>query len=55
MFLIKSTLTLMHNKNVSRWLDMELENSAKTRFDENLPKSSKDWDDYIKDLYKRYP
>ena len=55
MYLIKSTLTLMHNKNVSSWLDMELENSRKVRFEENLPKTSKEWDDYINYLYKKYP
>ena len=55
MYLIKSTLTLMHNKNVSSWLDMELENSKKVRFEEGLPKTSKEWDDYIEYLYKKYP
>jgi len=54
MYLIKSTLTLMHNKNVSSWLDMELENSTKYR-KEKMPKTSKEWDDYIEYLYKKYP
>jgi hypothetical protein len=45
----------MHNKNVSKWLDMELENSKKVRFEEDLPKTSKEWDDYIEYLYKKYP
>jgi len=53
-FLIKSTLTLMHNKNISKWLDMELENKMSS-YKEDLPKNSKDWDDYIKNLYERYP
>ncbi len=54
MYLIKSTLTLMHNKNISRWLDMEWENSMKYH-KENMPKTSKDWDDYLDYLYKKYP
>ena len=53
-FLIKSTLTLMHNKNVSKWLDMELDNSMKY-YKENTPKTSMEWDDFIKNLNENYP
>jgi len=51
MFLIKSTLTLMNNKMIERWFDLEDE-CGKIAYQK---KTMKELDDYIKDLYKRYP
>ena len=50
-FLIKSSLTLMNNKMIERWFDLEDE-CGKVAYEK---KSMKELDDYIKDLYKRYP
>ncbi|MHA1344358.1 MAG: enoyl-CoA hydratase/isomerase family protein [Promethearchaeota archaeon] len=50
-FLIKSTLTLMNNKMIERWYDLEDE-CGKVAYEK---KTMKELDDFIKDLYKRYP
>lgn len=51
LFLIKSTLHIMYNKNISRWFDLEDE-CGKIAYQK---KSVKELDDLIKDLYTRYP
>lgn len=50
-FLIKSSLTIMHNKMISRWYDLEDEcgEAAYQR------KSMKELDEFIEELYSRYP
>ena len=51
MFLIKSSLTLMHNKYIETWVELEEDcNSAILE-----KRSFKEWDEYIQDLYKRSP
>jgi enoyl-CoA hydratase/carnithine racemase len=51
MFLIKSSLTLMHNKYIESWVKMEEEctNAALKR------KPYEEWDEFIQDLYQKYP
>ena len=48
-FLIKSALTLMNNKMIKRWFDLEDE-CGKVAYEK---KTMKELDDYIKDLYGR--
>jgi len=51
MFLVKSTMTLMHNKYIERWLDLEEESfqvAAKKR-------PGKKWDEFIQHLFDTYP
>jgi len=50
-FLIKSTLTLMNNKMIERWYDLEDE-CGKVAYEK---KTMGELDEYIKDLFKRYP
>jgi len=50
-FLIKSTLTIMNNKLISRWYDLE-DNCGEAAYKKM---SMKDLDSYIKELYKKYP
>ena len=50
-FLIKASLTLMNNKMIERWFDLEDE-CGKVAYEK---KTMKELDDYIKDLFKRYP
>lgn len=50
-FLIKSTLTLMNNKMIERWYDLEDE-CGKVAYEK---RTMKELDDYIKDLFQRYP
>ena len=51
MFLIKSSLTLMHNKYVETWVELEEDcNSAILE-----KRSFKEWDEFIQDLYKKSP
>ena len=52
MYLIKSTLTLMNNKHIDRWFDLEDEAGDISR---STRKSMKEWDEIIQDLYKKYP
>ena len=51
MFLIKSSLTLMHNKYVENWVKMEEDCSSAVL----IKRSYKEWDEFIQDLYKKYP
>ena len=51
MFLIKSSLTFMHNKYIEAWVELEEDcNSAILE-----KRSFKEWDGFIQDLYKRSP
>lgn len=51
MFLIKSSLTLMHNKYVETWVELEEDcNSAILE-----KRSFGEWDEFIQDLYKKSP
>ncbi|MHA1148239.1 MAG: enoyl-CoA hydratase/isomerase family protein [Promethearchaeota archaeon] len=50
-FLIKSSLTIMNNKMIERWFDLEDE-CGKIAYEK---KSMKELDEYIKVLYNRYP
>ena len=51
MFLIKSSLTLMHNKYVETWVELEEDcNSAILE-----KRSFKEWDEFIQDLSKKSP
>jgi len=51
MFLIKSTLTIMNNKFIEKWFDLEDE-CGNVAYDK---KTMKELDDFIKALYKKYP
>jgi len=51
MFLIKSSLTIMNNKLIERWFDLEDE-CGKAAYQK---KSMQDWEDFIKKLYENYP
>lgn len=50
-FLIKSSLTLMNNKMIERWFDLEDE-CGKVAYEK---RTMKELEDYIKDLFERYP
>jgi len=51
MFLIKSSLTLMHNKYIESWVKLEEDCSNAVL----KKRSFKEWDEFIQDLYKKYP
>lgn len=51
MFLIKSTLTIMNNKLIEKWFDLEDE-CGKAAYQK---RTVKEWEDFVQDLYKRYP
>jgi enoyl-CoA hydratase/carnithine racemase len=51
MYLIKSTLTLMNNKFIERWFDLEDECGSEAY----KKKSQQEWEDFIRKLYKKYP
>lgn len=51
MYLIKSSLTIMNNKLIEKWFDLEDECGTVAY----QKKSKKEWEDFIQDLYRRYP
>ncbi|MFX1274581.1 MAG: enoyl-CoA hydratase/isomerase family protein [Promethearchaeota archaeon] len=51
MFLIKSSLTLMHNKYIETWAKMEEDCSNAVL----KKRSFKEWDDFIENLLMKYP
>ncbi|MFX1449565.1 MAG: enoyl-CoA hydratase-related protein, partial [Promethearchaeota archaeon] len=51
MFLIKSSLTLMHNKYIESWVKLEEDCSNAVL----KKRSFNEWDGFIQDLYKKYP
>ncbi|HUW90139.1 MAG TPA: hypothetical protein VMV43_06415, partial [Candidatus Nanopelagicaceae bacterium] len=51
MFLIKSSLNIMNTKYIERWYDLEDE-CGKIAYDK---KTMKELDEYIKNLYSKYP
>lgn len=51
MFLIKSSLTLMHNKYIEDWVKLEEECSNAI----SKKRSFREWDDFIANLYEKYP
>ena len=51
MFLIKSSLTLMHNKYIQNWAKLEEDCSNAI----SKKRSFKEWDEFIANLYEKYP
>lgn len=51
MFLMKSTLTMMNNKMIERWFDLEDE-CGEAAYEK---KSMQEWEEFIKNLYNKYP
>jgi enoyl-CoA hydratase/carnithine racemase len=51
LFLMKSTLNIMNNKFIERWFDLEEECGAIAY----KKKSQKELEEFIKDLYRKYP
>ena len=51
MFLVKSTMTLMHNKYIERWLELEEESAGVA----SRKRPGKKWDEFIKHLFDTYP
>ncbi|MBY9017309.1 MAG: enoyl-CoA hydratase/isomerase family protein [Candidatus Lokiarchaeota archaeon] len=51
MFLVKSSLTLMNNKMIERWYDLE-DKCGEIAYQK---KSQKEMEEFIKNLYEKYP
>ncbi len=51
MFLVKSTMTLIHNKYLERWLELEEESGAVA----TRKRPGKKWDEFIQHLFDTYP
>lgn len=51
MFLVKSTMTLMHNKYIERWLELEEESFEVA----SKKRPGKKWDEFIQKLFDKYP
>jgi enoyl-CoA hydratase/carnithine racemase len=51
MFLVKSTMTLMHNKYIERWLELEEESAGVA----SRKRPGKNWDEFIQNLFDKYP
>jgi len=51
MFLAKSTMTLMHNKYIERWLELEEESYDVAQ----KKRPGKKWDEFIQHLFDKYP
>ncbi len=51
MFLVKSTMTLMHNKYIERWLELEEESAGVA----SRKRPGKKWDEFIQHLFDTYP
>ena len=51
MFLVKSTMTLIHNKHIERWLELEEESAGVA----SRKRPGKKWDEFIQHLFDTYP